>query len=196
MNSFPTLREKNDIVFFLCDVQSKSVPVFIKNPEQLIRNCKVLVECAAILGIPVIVGEHLPEVFGHTDNEILKSLENTEHYTYAKNTWSMVTFEILEKMSLLNKTSVILFGVEAHLCILNTALDLLKNGINCFIVEDAIRSERDSDMEIALKRFDKVGVIPVSVESCIYEIVQKSGEEFDKCRKILNNLKEIPVVEF
>jgi nicotinamidase-related amidase len=187
----PTLYNRSDIVFMLCDVQDHNINLFIKNPEKLLRNINILIECAAILKIPIIVGEHRPIKFGSTHKELQDSLKKTQAFFFEKSTWSMITNDVLYKMKKLGKTTVILFGIEAHLCILNTALDLIMNGINVFIVYDAIRSEREEDLQIGLKRFEKLPIEPSSVESCIYEILRTSDEDFDQCRIILNRLKEI-----
>jgi nicotinamidase-related amidase len=187
----PTLYHRSDLLFMLCDVQEKNVELFIKNPEKMITNINILIECASILNIPVIVGEHRPNKFGATHSELQENLKKSESYFFEKSTWSMLTNDVLYKMKKLGKNTVILFGIEAHLCILNTALDLIQNGVNVFIVYDAIRSERDEDLNICLKRFEKLPITPTSVESCIYEILKTSDETFDKCRLVLNRLKEI-----
>jgi nicotinamidase-related amidase len=187
----PNLYSRSDIVFMLCDVQDHNVDLFIKNPEKLLRNLNILIDCAAILKIPIIVGEHRPIKFGSTHKNLQESLKKTQAFFFEKATWSMITNDVLYKMKKLGKTTVVLFGIEAHLCILNTALDLIMHGYNVFIVYDAIRSEREDDLQISLKRFEKMPIMPCSVESCIYEILRTSDEDFDQCRINLNRLKEI-----
>jgi nicotinamidase-related amidase len=189
--SVPTLYNRSDIVFMLCDVQDKNVEQFIQNPEKLLRNTNILIECSAVLKLPVIVGEHRPIKFGSTHKDLQESLKKTQSFFFEKTTWSMITNDVLYKLRKMGRNTVVLFGIEAHLCILNTALDLIANGINVFIVYDAIRSEREEDLQVGLKRFEKLPIIPCSVESCIYEILRSSDEEFDQCRLILNRLKEI-----
>jgi nicotinamidase-related amidase len=184
------LSNRNDIIFMICDIQEKKIESSIPSPEKLLKNCKILIECAAILNIPIIVTEHLPNKFGSTHNELQQSLKKCQSYFFEKNTWSMITKDVLYKLNKINKKIVVLFGIETHTCILNTAIDLISNDYNVFIVEDAIRSERDEDMFIGLKRLDKINTYPCSVESCIYEIIGVYDQEFEKCLIILNNLKD------
>jgi nicotinamidase-related amidase len=183
-----SLRAKH-VVFLMCDIQQNGVDKFISEPARFIKNTNILLECASILKMPVIVAEHYTTKYGTTHKEVLDSLNKCTHRIFTKDTWSMLTPDLYEEIRMFS--TVVLFGIEAHLCVLNTAIDLINEGFKVFLVEDAIRSERENDKLVGIKRMDMIGVIPCTVESCIYEICERESELFEKLRKILDGLKSL-----
>jgi nicotinamidase-related amidase len=183
-----SLRGKG-VVFLMCDVQQNGVDKFISEPARFIKNCNILLECANILKRPVIVAEHHTTKYGSTHTEVKETLNKCTHRIFNKQTWSMITPELYEEISCF--TTVVLFGIEGHLCVLNTAIDLINEGFTVFFVDDAIRSERENDRLVGVKRMEMIGCIPCTVESCVYEICEREGELFEKLRTVLDGLKKL-----
>jgi isochorismate hydrolase len=136
------------------------------------------------------VTEHNTSKYGATHVEVKESLEKCDYKLFPKTTWSMDIPDVKKVLIEYGKI-VVIFGIEAHLCVLNSVIDLINEGFKVFLVENAVNSEREEDRLIGLERMRLIGAIPCSIESCIYEICQQEGEEFTKCREVLNGLKSI-----
>lgn len=188
---FPILRDRKTTAILLIDVQNKTTDGFIPRPKRLLAYIDVLLECASILNLPILVAEHhLPNEPDPTHDSLQPSLKKCTHFIFNKKSWSMVSQEVLDKLAELNTKNLILCGIDTHLCVLNTAIDLLQHNYNVFICEDATRSERERDRQLGLKRLSQIGCYSTSVEACIYEIIQECNEEFIACRKVMNRLKD------
>ncbi|HIP25123.1 MAG TPA: hydrolase [Archaeoglobus profundus] len=174
---------KEDCALIVIDFQERLVP-HISGIDKIIKNSRKLIKACKIFGIPIIVTEQ--RKLGNTIKEI-KELLDLE--PIPKLTFSCVKEKIFkEKIKNLNKSIFILIGIEAHICILQTALDLIKEGYTVYVPFDCVGSRNDFDKEVALQRMIKEGVIPATVESIIFEMLQTAeAEEF---KEILNIVKE------
>ncbi|KAG1675317.1 hypothetical protein FOA52_015991 [Chlamydomonas sp. UWO 241] len=111
---------------------------------------------AEILSIPVIVTEQYVKAFGPTVAE-LSSVYPSGTTVLPKTRFSMCTPEVEVVMKRLGKTQVVLVGVEAHVCVLQTTLDLLKNGYEVHLLVDGVSSSRPLERTVALKRMARAG---------------------------------------
>ncbi|MGD2035117.1 MAG: isochorismatase family protein, partial [Bacteroidales bacterium] len=92
----------------------------------------------------------------------------------------------IKVLNRIGKRNVIIMGVEAHICILQTALDLLYNNFNPVIVEDCIGSSHDEDKKVAVWRMRDVGSVITSSESILFELCREAGtQEFDELLKLV-----------
>jgi len=162
--------------FVLIDLQEKFKPV-IRGFDEVVSNCSVLVESAKILNIPLIVTEQYSKGLGKTVIETsVKPIEKMEFSCY-KNS------EFREKVKDFDR--LVLFGIEAHVCVMQTALDLVKDK-KVIVVADAIGSRKKVDYKLAIKRYREKGVDIVSTEMILFELLEKAGtEKFKKVQKLI-----------
>lgn len=162
-------------VLFICDIQEKFRPV-IHRSETIISRSAFVNEFCKQLSIPRITTEHYIKAFGSTvsDISIRDHSETQPSYIFQKSKFSMMTEEVTNSFSLLNRNQVLLCGIEAHVCVLQTALDLLETGADVFVVCDAVSSQRPHDRAVALKRLEAAGCVLTTSESALFELMNTS----------------------
>ena len=172
---------KEDCVLIVIDFQEKLVP-HISGIGSIIKNSRKLIKACKIFGVPIILTEQ--KKLGSTIKDIKEILDLEP---IQKITFSCVKEETFkEKIKNLNKNIFILIGIEAHICILQTALDLIREGYTVYVPFDCVGSRNDFDKEVALQRMIKEGVIPATAESIIFEMLQTAeAEEFKDILKIV-----------
>ncbi len=137
------------------------------------HTASVLIQGGAIFGIPLVVSEQYPEKLGHTVLDV-----TTARAVYPKTTFSMINDSFPREM-LQTRETFILFGIEAHVCILQTALDLLANQKSVVLVTDAISSSRTLDRSTAFHRLASAGAVLMTAESILFELAKsKDAPEF------------------
>eukprot|EP00934_Nitzschia_sp_Nitz4_P008835 Nitzschia sp. Nitz4//scaffold6_size259037//129514//131306//NITZ4_001077-RA/size259037-augustus-gene-0.293-mRNA-1//1//CDS//3329556902//8825//frame0 len=167
------LRPENS-VFLLCDMQDRFRPL-IQNAETVVNTSRYLTSIAKTLDSPVIVTEQYCKVFGHTVKECFADPEDL--YTYPvieKKQFSMCVDEVTEHMNTLDRENVILFGIEAHVCVQQTCLDLLEQGKEVHLVADAISSQTHYDREIGLQRMVNAGAYLTTSQSLAFMLMRTS----------------------
>src|SRR5690606_3166744 len=115
--------------------------------ERVVHSCVLLAQAAQILQLPVIVTEQYPEKIGATVPEVIDALD--EYRPLAKKYFSAYTPNMIDLLkSYSTRKSILLCGVEAHVCVQQTALDLIANGFDVFVARDAISSRTPTNAEI------------------------------------------------
>ncbi|KAJ2899658.1 hypothetical protein IWW38_000902 [Coemansia aciculifera] len=152
--------------FLLCDVQEKfrsSIHAF----ESVVQVSQKLSATSKILNIPLIVTEQYPRGLGSTAAEI-----PIDHAVLldSKTMFSMITPKVAEKLEELKVGSVVLYGIEAHVCVLQTCLDLLERQFEVHVVADGVSSMNWPEIDIALKRMAACGAHVVSSESVVFQL--------------------------
>jgi nicotinamidase-related amidase len=169
-------------LLFVIDFQEKLLK-HVYNFEEILKNAIKLIRACRILGIPIIMTEQIK--LGDTVKEIK---EAAEIEPIQKSSFSCVKCEsIHETLKRINPKNVILTGIEAHICILQTALDLLNLGYEVHIPIDCIGSRRPLDRDIAIQRMINAGATPTTWETLIYEVLGTA--EHEKFREILKLVK-------
>ncbi|RLA02166.1 MAG: hydrolase [Gammaproteobacteria bacterium] len=159
-----------DSLLVVVDIQQRltaAMPTGVR--ERVIEQVKVLLTAAKVLTVPVVVTEQYPKGLGLTEPELVKELP--EATTLIEKT-SFSCMNIAEFCSEIDKTAckqIILTGMESHICILQTALDLQAQGHQVFVVEDAVSSRSKVNQYNSLQRLRHAGVIITNVESVIFE---------------------------
>mmetsp|Transcript_28854 Transcript_28854/g.73216 ORF Transcript_28854/g.73216 Transcript_28854/m.73216 type:complete len:228 (+) Transcript_28854:84-767(+) len=172
-----------DAVFLLCDVQEKFETVIDKMPH-VITTAKVLLSAADAMKIPVVVTEQYPKALGKT----VKTLDVSKATVFEKTKFSMCTPEVVEHLKHLGRRSAVIFGVEAHVCVQQTALDLLDLGYDVHLVADGVSSQRPGDRATALSRMQQAGVMVTTSESLIFEMLrEKEAPEFKAVSRLVND---------
>lgn len=174
-----------DACIIAVDYQEKFVPV-IAEYDKLIANSVKLLEGAQILEVPVIVTTQYAKGLGLTVSEIAEAA-GTEEYFDKKSFSIYGDAGIKEKIDGLGRKQVILCGIEAHICVLQSVLDLLEAGYQPVLVEDCISSRRINDKEVAMQRARTQGAIVTTYESLLFELMVSAGHE--KFKQISNLVK-------
>eukprot|EP00343_Euplotes_focardii_P007723 CAMPEP_0205819634 /NCGR_PEP_ID=MMETSP0206-20130828/2095_1 /ASSEMBLY_ACC=CAM_ASM_000279 /TAXON_ID=36767 /ORGANISM="Euplotes focardii, Strain TN1" /LENGTH=172 /DNA_ID=CAMNT_0053113469 /DNA_START=78 /DNA_END=596 /DNA_ORIENTATION=- len=160
----------------------KDLPIVAKNASRLAKAAK-------IFGIPLIVTEQYIKAFGETYKDIVDEYpEGTK--SYEKSIFSMMTEEVTEQLQGFKVSTVVLYGIEAHVCIQQTALDLIEMGYNVFLLTDTVSSSRELERSTAIVRMTQAGVQMTTLESVLFEILGHSKHE--KFKSILEIVKDVP----
>jgi len=176
------LREES--VLLLVDLQERLFP-HIAEKENLLKKTAILIQGIKALNIPWIVTEQYPKGLGKTIPEIrvlAKDVTPLEKICFS----CMDDQNIRRHLKSLGKRYVILAGIEAHVCILQTAVDLNQQGYTPVIVTDCISSRSIQSKETALQRFMQEGIILSSAESILFELLRYAGsEEFKNISRLV-----------
>jgi nicotinamidase-related amidase len=159
-------------MLLVMDLQVNLVPALVDH-ETLIANAVWLTRAAQKIGIPVAATEHYPKGLGTLVPEIRKLLPSTA--VAPKNHFSCVAAKCLQGMPGSDRAQVIVLGAEAHVCVMQSALELLEDGKEVYVVADAIASRRAGDKAVALTRMRDEGVRVVTREMVVFEWLCEAG---------------------
>lgn len=175
---------KENTIGLVIDMQEKLLPV-VNNHEAITESCLKVVHGLRILNVPIVVTQQYTKGLGNTIPKINDAIGNFSYIE--KLTFSCYREpSFIKVMNRTGKRNVVIMGVESHICVLQTALDLLYNNFNPVIVTDGIGSRYDSDKEIALWRMRDVGCIMTTTESILFELTRSADTpEFKEISKLL-----------
>jgi len=157
------------------DFQEKLMPAIAENSETEQTAAK-LIQGLRALEIPMLVSQQYTKGLGGTVAGIAEALGDFEPVD--KNTFSVLdSAEIKEKLEKTGAEDIILFGVETHICIEQSALDMLSAGFNVFLIADCCSSRQTRNSEIALERMRQAGVVVTTYEAILYEMMGSSKAE-------------------
>lgn len=166
----------------LVDVQEKLLPA-IHNHEQLLSNCRWMLQVAEILQIPVLVSEQYPKGLGPTV-EPLKKLVPPDVYVEKLHFSCADDENCLKRINALDRPQIVIIGIETHVCVLQTALGLLMEDKEVYVVADAVGNRNPNDAVLALERMRAAGVEIISKEMALFEWVHQAGTpEFKQLSK-------------
>ena len=174
----------NECVFVQVDVQERLFP-HIANNEELEKNLLILVRGLKLHEIPMIVNEQYKKGIGETIASLRELTDDYPHFE--KTTFSCCGQEDgLTAIKALDKKYVILAGIETHVCVLQTAMDLLEEGLIPVLVTDCVNSRKEKDKDMAIKRMIQAGVIPTTYESLLFELtVNAKNPVFKEISKLV-----------
>ena len=158
----------------MIDYQEKLVPAMHKK-EELIRNSQILLKGLKILGVPMCVTQQYTKGLGMTVSEIQEAA-GTKAYM---DKISFSTADVIAEQ-VQGKKYVILCGIEAHICVLQTLIDLKAKGYVPVLVEDCISSRKKNDKKMAIKRAIQEGAIVTTYEAVLFELLKEAGTEESK----------------
>lgn len=169
----------DDTIALVVDFQERLAPV-IDNQEMLLHNTEILIKGLRALNIPILVTQQYTKGIGMTVPVLTTALGEEFHY-YDKLTFSCAEDEVIrKKIEESGKRNIILCGIEAHICVLQTAIDLRAMGYQVVLVEDCIGSRKEKDRQLGLKRAHMEGAIPASYESILFELTRVAKTEVFK----------------
>ncbi len=167
------LLDKNKSCLLVVDVQEKLASQVI-NAKHMIQRCEWLMRLASELDVPVLACEQYPKGLGYTI-EPLRSLLPM-HVVLEKVTFSAYKdSHICSEIQRINRKQLILVGIETHVCILQTALDLVAAGLEVYVVLDAISARHLADHHAAIDRMKQAGVHVITSEMVFYEWMKQAG---------------------
>jgi nicotinamidase-related amidase len=147
--------------------------------ESVAQSCAKLVSAARLLGVPAIVSEQYPKGLGHTAPEV--GLEDEPRIE--KTVFSAVR---AEGFDLDRRDQAIVCGIEAHVCVSQTAHDLLERRVEVHIPADAVGSRHEIDYERGLERLELAGAVVSTVEASLFELLERAGTpEFKAIQKLI-----------
>ncbi|WP_026896054.1 hydrolase [Clostridiisalibacter paucivorans] len=176
------LKEKSAGI--IVDVQERLMPHIYEN-STTIKNLKTLIEGLNILEIPLLVSQQYTKGLGGTVKDVSDSIG--DFTPMEKMTFSCCDEEyFMKKIKDLEKEFFIIAGIETHVCVLQTSLDLLEKGYKVVLVEDCVSSRRENDKNMAVQRLRAHGAIITTYESLLFELCRYAGtEEFKKISKLV-----------
>jgi nicotinamidase-related amidase len=157
----------------IVDVQEKLAPV-MSDPRRVIHNCTLLLRAARRLGVPTVVSEQYPAGIGPTVVDLRDWLP--PEGAIAKRHFSCTDEPMIhQRLADSGRRQMILAGIEAHICVLETALGLKMGGSEVFVVADACASRRTESEDLAWSRLRQAGVSLVSLEMVLFEWLRVAG---------------------
>ena len=179
--------QAEDCALVVVDIQEKLLPP-IFNKEELVRNSKLLIHLAKLLNLPILATTQYARGLGSTVPEIAALLDGVE--IYDKLEFSCFgSDQFCAEMKALpgQRNTVLLCGMEAHICVTQTALAALNRGYLVHVAADAVGSRAESNWKIGLKRMEAAGAVISSTEMMMYELMRASGTPVFK--EMLKHLK-------
>jgi nicotinamidase-related amidase len=172
-------RERAALV--VIDVQEgfrKALPDF----ERVAKATATLIEGAEAIGIPIVVSEQYPKGLGGTAPEVAEALpEGTE--PLEKLVFSAAE---AEGFDLGGRDQALICGIETHVCVNQTVLDLLDSGVEVQVAEDAVGSRFPENKRVGLEKMERAGAVMTSVETALFELLGRAGtDEFKRVQKLI-----------
>ncbi len=175
----------DNTALLVIDIQGKLAQLMYQK-EVLFANAQRMIKGAQILDIPIIWTEQVPEKLGPTLPEISQLLVGSAT-PISKSSFSCCGHQpFMEAFKVLNRHQVLMTGIETHICIYQTALDLLNLGYEVQVVTDAVSSRVLENKQIGLERMKAAGAILTSTEMALFELLQVAeGAKFKEIAKIV-----------
>lgn len=170
------LMRKEDSLLLIIDVQERLVTA-MDNPREVINNCAHLVAIAEELGIEYLITEQYPKGLGQTIIDVRQAAKKADSYVEKLEFSCVKNATIMEKIKKSGKKQIIIAGVETHICVLQTALDLTAQGYEVFVVANACSSRQNLQHIFALQRMSHDGVNIVTYEMVVFEWLEKAGSD-------------------
>lgn len=164
---------KENTVALIIDIQERLVPAMFEK-ETLIKNCSTLIEGLAALNVPMLVTQQYTKGLGETADEI-KAVIPDFAFIEKRDFSCCDEPAVMEELKSLSAINIIICGIESHVCVLQTAVDLKAAGYNPVVVMDCVSSRVPQSIELAKERFRFEGILMTSYESILFELTRSSA---------------------
>jgi nicotinamidase-related amidase len=181
-----------DTGLLVIDVQEKLVPLISTAPA-MIRNIAFLIDVARLLDMPVQATEQYPRGLGPTVPQLAGRLpDRPDKIAFS----SCAVLSVIETFHRAARPKIVVAGIEAHVCVLHTVLDLLALDFRVYIPVDAVASRSTLDRDIAVRRAEKEGAILTTTETCAFEWIGGAGHpRFKEISKLVQErMKDLPAI--
>ena len=174
----------HDVILLIVDIQGK-LAHSMHEKEALFKNLQKLIKGAQILGIPILWTEQNPEGLGATIPEVAHLLSQIQ--PISKRSFSCCGNErFMQEFRELNRKQILLAGIETHICVYQTAIDLLDLGYEVQIVADAVSSRTAENKKVGLDKMKGRGASLTSAETALFELLKVAeGTKFTEVLKIV-----------
>ena len=164
------LADADRAMVLVIDVQSKLLP-FIEDNDEVLAGVEFLLRGAAIFDLPVLATEQYPKGIGPTVPSVADLLRERDVAVLVKSTFSACGDEpVRQALRDIDRPQTIVCGIEAHVCVQQTVLDLLSLGHQVFVCADAVGSRRGLDLDLALSRMQREGAVLTTAEALLFEL--------------------------
>jgi nicotinamidase-related amidase len=148
--------------------------------DEVVHNTAILLQAASLLSVPVLLTEQYPKGLGRTEAALIQHLPPATP-VIEKTCFSCCgAADFMEAVRHNRRNQIILAGMEAHVCVLQTALGLSAQGLQIFVVEDAVCSRRSENKTNALARLRQAGIVVTNTESVLFEWLRDANHEHFK----------------
>jgi len=180
-----SLLDKSRTGLLVVDIQDKILKAMAR-PDEVVENTIKLIKGFKILNCPIFVTEQYPEGLGGTVKAIKKFIDDIE--IYEKSTFSCCGIDnLVNKFRSSKIDQIVLCGIEAHVCVWQTAMDLIYENFSVSVVRDAVCSRKDSDMNTAVDRMAVAGINITTTEMVLFELLERI--DVDEFKPILKLIK-------
>jgi nicotinamidase-related amidase len=180
----PLILEPKDTVLLIIDIQEKLFRTIEGRPE-IEKNAIKAVKLAKVFGLPMLVTEQYPKGLGPTIPTIAQELGSfapipkTEYSAFGQPPF-------VSALAATGRKTVMLLGIEAHICVTQTALDAIANGYKVHVIADAVGSSKERSKDIGIGRMQQAGAVISSIESAAFDLMGKAKtKEFEEISKFL-----------
>lgn len=173
-----------EAVLVVIDIQGK-LAALMHDKEQIYRNVGILIQGAKLLGVPIVWTEQAPNKLGSTLPEIAGLMEGVT--PLPKVSFSCCgDSNFLATVRNLNRKQILITGIETHICVYQTARDLLESGYEVYLVSDAVSSRTEANRQLGLARMKELGAIMTGTEMALFEMLRKAeGDTFKAISRLI-----------
>jgi len=187
MSRSSNILRQTDAMLLVIDVQDRINAVMADQSH--LPRLEVLIEACRAMAVPVIASEQYPAGLGPTVQALADTLDDNPG---VKDTFSCARDDGLrEAIAATGRAQILVTGIETHVCVLQTVLDLLAAGNEVHVPHDAVNSRRPADREWALRRMEAAGATITSTESALFELLERCDS--DDFKTVAKLIKRIPV---
>ena len=183
----PMALARDQSALVVIDVQERLFPAMdADHREEVMRNLKVLAATAQRLGLPILATEQYPKGLGHTLPEMKAALpaglEPMEKVAFS--CWAVESFRT--RLAASGKRQILLGGIEAHVCVLMSALDLLAAGFAVHVVADAVTSRTQANWRLAMDYLRQAGAVVTTTETALFQLLgQADSDAFRELARLI-----------
>jgi nicotinamidase-related amidase len=169
------------------DVQERLMPSIADAPR-LIQHCSILLRMAGLLRLPFLVTEQNPRGLGRTVDAVAAAMPDPAQ-RIEKTCFSATVDLVLERLRAWRTGSVLVCGIETHVCVLQTVLDLQAAGHQAFVITDAVSGSQPDQAGPALARMQAAGAVTTGVMSAMYELLRDANHPaFRPCLELAKSI--------
>lgn len=165
--------ERTQSAGLVIDLQEKLFPHMVQK-EELLRRISILLEGLRVLDVPLVLTEQYPKGLGPTLQPLTRLLKDEQ--AIEKISFSCCGEPaFMDHIAALDRDTLLICGIEAHVCVLQTVVDLLDQGYRPVVVEDCISSRNPADLRVAVERMRSEGAVITTCESILFELARVAG---------------------
>lgn len=178
MKHHPRILNKDKTALLVIDIQERILPVILES-ERVVTNAVKLINGFQVMNLPVYYTEQYSKGLGPTSPKVKEALQNTEAIQKMSFSCSGAP-GLFDELKHKKIEQVVVCGIESHVCVMQTVLDLLANDFQVHVVADTVSSRRQFDYQTALQRMELNGAEITLTESVLFELLEVCGTDVFK----------------